>query len=94
MGPEADAETIRQARQAVEADPTAWVAQEFLDFSTHVLDGSSEAQEAFVDLRAFVLPRGLRDARRPDEGGQARHPRRQLLGGRQLQGHLGAGGLR
>ena len=56
MGPEADAETIIQARRAVKQDPTAWIAQEFLDFSTHVLDESSEAQEAFVDLRAFVLP--------------------------------------
>lgn len=56
IGPEADAETISQTRRAVKQDPTAWVAQEFLDFSTHVLDESSETHEAFVDLRAFVLP--------------------------------------
>ena len=56
LGPEADAETISQARHAVRQNPAAWVAQECLDFSTHVLDESSEAGEAFVDLRAFVLP--------------------------------------
>lgn len=56
LGPEADAETISQARRDVKQNPAAWVAQECLDFSTHVLDESSEFREAFVDLRAFVLP--------------------------------------
>ena len=55
IGPEASREEIEDARRLVEKRPIGFVAQECLDFSTHALDGSSTA-EAFVDLRAFVLP--------------------------------------
>jgi uncharacterized circularly permuted ATP-grasp superfamily protein len=58
IGPEANREDLEQARRAVEKDPTAFVAQETIDFSTHVLKAASDSDpvEAFVDLRAFVLP--------------------------------------
>jgi uncharacterized circularly permuted ATP-grasp superfamily protein len=58
IGPEASPENIEEARRLVQKDPTGFIAQECLDFSTHALDGSSDGSpaEAFVDLRAFVLP--------------------------------------
>jgi uncharacterized circularly permuted ATP-grasp superfamily protein len=58
IGPEADEETLEQARRDARANPAGFVAQECLDFSTHVLDDGdgSPPGEAFVDLRAFVLP--------------------------------------
>src|SRR5215204_2213342 len=56
IGPEADRESIERARRDVTENPTGFVAQECLDFSTHVLDGEAPSGEAFVDLRALVLP--------------------------------------
>jgi carboxylate-amine ligase len=57
VGPEADREAVERTRRAVEENPMGFVAQECLDFSTHVLDGGTQGEdEAFVDLRAFVLP--------------------------------------
>ena len=59
IGPEADREDLENARRAAKENPTAFVAQETLDFSTHVLGWASDDPgpvEAFVDLRAFVLP--------------------------------------
>jgi uncharacterized circularly permuted ATP-grasp superfamily protein len=57
LGPEANREDLENARREVEENPTNFTAQEFLDFSTHVLKGYSSAlEEAFIDLRAFVLP--------------------------------------
>jgi uncharacterized circularly permuted ATP-grasp superfamily protein len=55
IGPEADRDDLERTRKAMKANPAGFVAQECLDFSTHVVDGE-EAAEAFVDLRAFVLP--------------------------------------
>jgi uncharacterized circularly permuted ATP-grasp superfamily protein len=40
----------------VAENPNGFVAQECLDFSSHLLDGADSPGEAFVDLRAFVLP--------------------------------------
>ncbi len=57
IGPEADREDLEAARREMEENPTNFVAQEFLDFSTHVLKGEdSKLEEAFIDFRAFVLP--------------------------------------
>ena len=63
IGPEASHEEIEDARRLIKGNPIGFVAQECLDFSTHALDGSSNdpsnghsPAEAFVDLRAFVLP--------------------------------------
>jgi len=57
VGPEAHPDDIDAARRNINKDPTQFVAQETLDFSTHVLRGEGEAtEEVFVDLRAFVLP--------------------------------------
>jgi uncharacterized circularly permuted ATP-grasp superfamily protein len=57
VGPEALPDEIDAARRDINRDPTQFVAQETLDFSTHVLKDDGEATtEVFVDLRAFVLP--------------------------------------
>jgi uncharacterized circularly permuted ATP-grasp superfamily protein len=58
VGPEATPADVDAARRNIRKDPTQFVAQETLDFSTHVLkDGASDRNdEVFVDLRAFVLP--------------------------------------
>lgn len=58
IGPEADRETLEDARREVRKNPEGFVAQECLDFSTHVLDDGDGGPpgESFIDLRAFVLP--------------------------------------
>ena len=56
VGPEADEETINQARAHATANPVNFVAQETLDFSTHILENGQNMEEAYIDLRAFVLP--------------------------------------
>ena len=56
IGPEAGTEEIERARREVVENPTGFVAQECLDFSSHVLDDEDSPGEAFIDLRAFVLP--------------------------------------
>jgi carboxylate-amine ligase len=56
VGPEAHSDAIHATRRNVNRDPTQFVAQETLDFSTHLLRGGNDASaEVFVDLRAFVL---------------------------------------
>jgi uncharacterized circularly permuted ATP-grasp superfamily protein len=58
VGPEARSGEIDAARRKIRKDPTQFVAQETLDFSTHLLKGEADGapDEVFVDLRAFVLP--------------------------------------
>ncbi|HEX2742255.1 MAG TPA: circularly permuted type 2 ATP-grasp protein [Rubrobacter sp.] len=58
VGPEAQQDEVDTARRNIRNDPTQFVAQETLDFSTHVLgsDADKGPEEVFVDLRAFVLP--------------------------------------
>ena len=57
IGPEATPEALDEAARRVKKNPTNFVAQETLDFSTHVTyDGEAGPQEAFIDLRALVLP--------------------------------------
>ncbi len=58
IGPEASREELDQTRRDVLENPEGFIAQECLDFSTHVLDdgNGSEPTEAYIDLRAFVLP--------------------------------------
>jgi uncharacterized circularly permuted ATP-grasp superfamily protein len=57
VGPEAHPDDIDAARRNIHRDPTQFVAQETLDFSTHLLrEGNEQSAEVFVDLRAFVLP--------------------------------------
>ncbi len=57
IGPEASRGDLDQARRDMKENPTSYSAQEFLDISTHVLKGeSSSLEEAFIDLRVFVLP--------------------------------------
>lgn len=58
IGPESDRETLERVKREVRENPTGFIAQECLDFSTHVLDDGDggPAGRAFVDLRAFVLP--------------------------------------
>jgi uncharacterized circularly permuted ATP-grasp superfamily protein len=58
VGPEAQPDEVDTARRNIQRDPTQFVVQETLDFSTHLLkDGAGDGNdEVFVDLRAFVLP--------------------------------------
>ena len=59
VGAEAGPEELEKARERVEEDPEQFIAQETLDFSMHVISCNDEAfdeNEAFVDLRCFVLP--------------------------------------
>lgn len=58
VGPEADEATVNQARDHAREDPVNFIAQETLDFSTHVLeDGDVQnMEESYIDLRTFVLP--------------------------------------
>ncbi len=60
VGPESSAEEVAGARRNVQKNPVNFIAQETLSFSTHILnedfDGGPGLQEAFIDLRAFVLP--------------------------------------
>lgn len=57
IGPEATREELDAAVRRMDENPAGFVAQECLDFSTHLtFDGEGEALEAFIDLRAFVLP--------------------------------------
>ena len=57
IGPESSREDLDAAVRRVKRHPAGFVAQECLDFSTHLTyGGQNDAQEAFVDLRAFVLP--------------------------------------
>ncbi len=64
LGPRASEEELSKLRDAVEGDPSAWIAQEPVALSTHptVVDGRLEPRH--VDLRPFVvggraLPGGL-----------------------------------
>jgi uncharacterized circularly permuted ATP-grasp superfamily protein len=58
VGPEVRPSDVDTARRNIKKDPTQFVAQETLDFSTHLLKGGADSKndEVFVDLRAFVLP--------------------------------------
>ena len=57
IGPEATREELDDAVGRIRRHPAGFVAQECLDFSIHLThDGETEPGEAFVDLRAFVLP--------------------------------------
>lgn len=58
IGPEASREELERVRREVLDNPAGFIAQECLDFSTHVLDDGdgSEPTEAYIDLRAFTLP--------------------------------------
>ena len=57
VGPEAHSDDIDTARRNISKDPTQFIAQETLDFSTHLLrEDNEQSAEVFVDLRAFVLP--------------------------------------
>jgi carboxylate-amine ligase len=51
---------LERARRDLKKNPTNFVAQESLDFSTHIVgepfSGADEFEEAYIDLRAFVLP--------------------------------------
>jgi carboxylate-amine ligase len=59
IGPEADQEDLERARRDVEENPMNFVAQETMNFSIHITGAKGNESgdaEAFVDLRAFVLP--------------------------------------
>jgi uncharacterized circularly permuted ATP-grasp superfamily protein len=59
IAPEESAETIREFRAGVEANPVEFVAQETVDFSTHVLceaqDEGFLLRDSYADLRVHAL---------------------------------------
>ncbi len=61
IGPEESEENIRKFRKMVEKNPVEYVAQEMIDFSTHVLCETGEAGDGFLlrdsyaDYRVLVL---------------------------------------
>jgi len=59
IGPEESGETIREFRAGVEANPVEFVAQETVDFSTHVLceaqDEGYLLRDSYADLRVHAL---------------------------------------
>ncbi len=59
IAPEESAETIREFRAGVEENPVEFVAQETLDFSTHVLCEADEdgfvLKDSYADLRVHAL---------------------------------------
>lgn len=59
FGPTASKKEREEFRDRILANPLGYVAQEYLDFSTHLLwkasGGRMSFQEAFVDLRTYVL---------------------------------------
>ena len=79
--------------KAVRADPRAWIAQRTVSLSTSPTWVDGQLVPRHVDLRPFAVNDGENDlghARWADPGGAARGgPRRQLVPGRWLQGHLG-----
>ncbi|CAA9473829.1 MAG: Protein containing domains DUF404, DUF407 [uncultured Rubrobacteraceae bacterium] len=59
IAPEESGETIREFRAGVEENPVEFVAQEAVDFSTHVLceteDGGFVLRDSYADLRVHAL---------------------------------------
>jgi uncharacterized circularly permuted ATP-grasp superfamily protein len=62
VGPEATAEELRRAREAIEEHPHGWVAQETVALSTHPTVIGDRLAPRHVDLRPFVFFDG-REAR-------------------------------
>ena len=101
IGPEESRESVERFREMVEENPVEYVAQETIDFSTHVLCEAGETR-----LSPARLLRGLQGARAlPRPGGPRRRrggarvsqpgrgpwqARRQHLQWRQDERHLGA----
>jgi carboxylate-amine ligase len=61
IGPEETRESVERFRRMVEENPVEYVAQEVIDFSTHVLCEADEAENDFLlrdshaDYRVLVL---------------------------------------
>jgi uncharacterized circularly permuted ATP-grasp superfamily protein len=59
IGPEETEETVERFRRVVEKNPVEYVAQEMIDFSTHVLCETSEGdfllRDSYADYRILVL---------------------------------------
>ena len=59
IGPEESKATIEKFRQLVEENPVEYVAQETIDFSTHVLCETEETdfllRDSYADYRVLVL---------------------------------------
>jgi len=61
IGPEESTETIERFRRMVERNPVEYIAQEMIDFSTHVLcesgaeDGGFALRDSYADYRILAL---------------------------------------
>ena len=83
-----------QFRQHIEDDPRGYIAQEVVPLSRHPTLVDDHLEGRHVDLRPFVLSgrahRGDPRRAHPRRAAQGL-ARRELLPGRRLEGHLGAG---
>jgi uncharacterized circularly permuted ATP-grasp superfamily protein len=59
LGPEESKESIERFRRTVERNPVEYIAQEFVDFSTHVLceakEGGFSLRDSYADYRMLAL---------------------------------------
>ena len=78
--------------RSARANPRGYIAQEIVQLSTHPTFVDGHLEPRHVDLRPFVLS-GDRTRWCPaaSPGGAEGLPDRELLTGRRVQGHMGAG---
>jgi len=66
IGPEETREGVEKFRRMVEANPVEYIAQETIDFSTHVLceteDDDFLLRDSYADYRVLVLAPDAEDA--------------------------------
>jgi carboxylate-amine ligase len=55
IGPHASGQELDEVREAIQAEPAMWVAQDMVTLSTHPTFAGGRLQPRAVDLRAFVL---------------------------------------
>jgi uncharacterized circularly permuted ATP-grasp superfamily protein len=59
IGPEESRESVERFRRVVEADPVEYIAQEMIDFSTHVVCSTDAdgflLRDSYADYRMLVL---------------------------------------
>jgi len=70
IGPEGSAEAVEQFRRKVERNPVEYIAQETLDFSTHVLCEADVENDGFVFRDSYADYRVLAIAPDPEDPGE------------------------
>ena len=69
IGPEESRESVERFREVVEKNPVEYIAQEVIDFSTHVLCETTEAKDDFLLRDSYADYRMLVLAPDPDDPG-------------------------